>query len=300
MNRWTGLLLICWLATWASPVLADAKTQAAREVVEYVLQRFGRQAVREGTEVLAQRIEMAAARHGGDVLEAVRKVGPRALPLLEEAGVHSRQAAAVLARHGEQGASWIVARPTAMSLVARHGEGAAAVLVKHAGVAEPVVEKFGARAVRALEATGGQGGRRLAMMTADGELTRIGRSEELLEVVAKYGDRAMNFVWDHKGALAVTATLTAFLANPEPFLDGVEKITDTVAQNAVRPLAEVPAAMAREAAGEVARRTNWTLLGLGIIAAATLLAAGKWKLFASRRGTPASVASSQAPPPAPG
>jgi hypothetical protein len=110
----------------------------------------------------------------------------------------------------------------------------------------------------------------------------------------------MNFVWDHKGALAVTATLTAFLANLEPFLEGVEKITDTVAQNAVRPLAEVPATMAREATGEVARRTNWTLLGLGIIAAATLLAAGKWKLFASRRGTPASVASSQAAPPAPG
>src|SRR5205085_4414089 len=133
------------------------------------------------------RIEVAAAQHGGEVFEAVRKVGPRALPLLEEAGAHGRQAARIMGQHGEPGAVWVVSRPQAMKLVLEHGEGAAGVLVKHAGgITEPVVERFGAGAVRALEATAPQGGRRLAMMMADGELARIGRAEELLGVVAKY------------------------------------------------------------------------------------------------------------------
>ena len=255
----------------SAPVRADAKSQAAKEAAEYVLQRFGRQVVREGTEALARRIEVAAARHGNEVFEAVRKVGPRALPLVEEAGAHSRQAARIMAQHGEHGATWVVARPQAMKLVLQHGEEAAGVLVKHAGgIAEPVVERYGAKAVRALEATAPQSGRRLAMMMADGELAKIGRTQELLEVVGKYGDPAMNFIWRNKGSLAVGTTLAAFLATPDTFLNAAQGMTRTVAENAVKPLAEVPGAVVKEGAGEVARHTNWTLVFLVMIASVVL------------------------------
>ena len=54
---------------WSAPaVRADGKSQAAKEVAEYVLERFGRQVVREGTEALARRIEVVAARHGSEVV----------------------------------------------------------------------------------------------------------------------------------------------------------------------------------------------------------------------------------------
>jgi hypothetical protein len=264
----------------SAPARADAKSQAAKEAAEYVLQRFGRQVVREGTEALARRIEVAAARHGNEVFEAVRKVGPRALPLVEEAGAHSRQAARIMAQHGEHGATWVVARPQAMKLVLQHGEEAAGVLVKHAGgIAEPVVERYGAKAVRALEATAPQSGRRLAMMMADGELAKIGRTQELLEVVGKYGDPAMNFIWRNKGSLAVGTTLAAFLATPDTFLNAAQGMTRTVAENAVKPLAEVPGAVVKEGAGEVARHTNWTLVFLAVIASFVLyvFARGWWR-----------------------
>jgi hypothetical protein len=281
-NVIAGLMatMIMCLMLRSAPVRADAKSQAAKETAEYVLRRFGRQVVREGTEALARRIEMAAARHGNEVFEAVRKVGPRALPLVEEAGAHSRQAARIMAQHGEHGATWVVARPQAMKLVLQHGEGAAGVLVKHAGgIAEPVVERYGAKAVRALEATAPQGGRRLAMMMADGELAKIGRTEELLEVIGKYGDPAMNWVWRNKGSLAVGTTLAAFLASPDTFLNAAQGMTRTVAENAVKPLAEVPGAVVKEGAGEVARHTNWTLVFLVVIASVVLyvFARGLWR-----------------------
>ena len=79
--RWlAGALALALLAAHASPLArADTKSQTAREIAEYVMERFGRQAVREGAPALARKIEAAAARHGTEVFEAVRKVGPRAL-----------------------------------------------------------------------------------------------------------------------------------------------------------------------------------------------------------------------------
>jgi hypothetical protein len=250
-----ALALLVLTGTGAKP---QVRTKAAQEAAEYVLQRFGRSAVREGTETLARKIELYASRHGDDFLKAVRQVGPRTFHLVEEAGVNGGKAVQVLARHGEHAATWVVARPKGMQLFLQHGDQAAAVLVKHKGIAEPVIEHFGQPAVKALQAANVHGGRRLAMMLEGGDLARIGRNQELLEVIARYGDRAMTFVWEHKGALATTAGLTAFLANPQAFITGAKDMAQIVGENAVKPLAQVPAAVATE----VARGTNWTVIFL--------------------------------------
>jgi hypothetical protein len=151
-----------------------------------------------------------------------------------------------------------------------------------------VVEKFGQPAVRALNAVGGQNGRRLAMLADSGELAKIGRSPEVLDVIARYGNPACDFVWRNKGALAITAVAAAFLAEPEPFISGAKDITQVAANAAVKPLAEVPAAVAREGTQEVARRTNWTVVFLPAIAALAALLAARWRLF-RRTATPAAA-----------
>jgi hypothetical protein len=280
------ILTLAALAAWAlaaPPVAADAKSKAAQEVAEFVLRKFGKEAVKDGAQALARRIEKAALAHGSDVVyQAVKRVGPRGLHLIEEAGTHSKQVARLLASHGEHGAVFVASKPRAMQLVLKHGEEeVAAALVKTRGVALPAVESLGKPAVRAFQAIGTpRNARRLAMMAAEGgELAQIGRTPELLAVIEKYGDKAMRFIWKHKGALAVTATLTAFLVEPEPFLNGVKDITQAMAENTVKPLAEVPAIAAKEGAAEVARKTNWTLVFLALIAVLALLAAAKWRLF---------------------
>jgi hypothetical protein len=287
--------ILVFLTVTARPAVADAKSKAAQEVAQYVLERFGRQAAKDGVQALARRIEQTALKHGDGVFLAVRKLGPQGLHLIEEAGAHGKQVSALLAQYGEHGAVWVVSRPKGMALVLKHGEEAAAVLVKHKGFAEPVIEQLGAPAVRALQAVGTQNGRRLAMM-AEGELAQIGRTPELLHVIGAYGDKAMAFVWSHKGALAVTAGLTAFLADPAPFIEGTKDLTKIVAENTVKPLAEVPAIAAREGAGEVARRTNWTLVFLAIIAVVALFTAARWGLF--RRAATMAAATTGIRPPA--
>ena len=224
-------------------------------------------------ETFARKIETYAARHGDDFIKAVRQVGPRTFHLVEEAGVHGNKAVKVLARHGEHGAVWVVSRPKGMQLFVKHGDEAAAMLVKHKAIAEPVIEKLGKPAVKALQAANIQSGRRLAMMLEGGELAKIGRSHELLEVVAKYGDRAMSFVWEHKAALATTVGLTAFLANPEAFINGARDITQIVGENVVKPVVQAPGLVAVE----VAKGTNWTVIFLAVGGFAMLCLGRSWE-----------------------
>jgi hypothetical protein len=110
------------------------------------------------------------------------------------------------------------------------------------------------------------------MMVDGGELAGIGRTPEVLSVLEGYGDPAMEFVWRHKGALAATAALTAFLAAPEPFINGARDLTEVATANTVKPLAEAPGIFAREGATEIARHTNWTLVFLAPVAALLFLA----------------------------
>jgi hypothetical protein len=55
-------------------------------------------------------------------------------------------------------------------------------------------------------------------------------------VIANRGDSAMSFIWRNKGSLAVASTMTAFLANPDPFIDGTTKAASAVSENAVKPM----------------------------------------------------------------
>jgi hypothetical protein len=75
-----------------------------------------------------------------------------------------------------------------------------------------------------MQALAGRQGRSLARLWEQGTLRAIGRTEELLAVIGRYGDRAMQFIWRHKGTLTVAAVLAAFLADPEPFIYGAKDL----------------------------------------------------------------------------
>jgi hypothetical protein len=236
------------------PAHAGLSGKAVQEAAEFLMKKFGKEVAGEGAEKLAGRIASAAARHGDDVLGAVRKVGPSALRLADEAGESAPQVMRMLSRYGDD-AVRVLSRPKGMALIARYGDDAASTFIKHPGIAEPLVESMGQPAIVALGRVGAQSGRRLAMMAEGGEIAALGRTPEVMGVIARYGDPAMEFIWRHKGALAVGTALTAFLANPQPFIDGTTQLTGTVAENAVRPAVVAAGNVAQEAAGFV----RWTL-----------------------------------------
>ena len=247
------LLAATVLLAVSGAVRADAKSKAIQEVAEEVMARFGSKAGKS-LPALAEKIEGYVGRYGEDALVAIRRVGPDAFALVDEAGVNGPRAVKVLATYGEEGATNILRRPKAMSQFARFGDDAGAVLVKHPAVAESLIERGGPSGVKALEAVTTRNGRRVAMVM-EGDLGKVPRSTELLDVIAKYGDRAAEFVWENKGALAVGTALAAFIANPEPFLNGTTQLAKVAGETAAKPLAE-----------GAARGANWTVVILAVLA----------------------------------
>lgn len=221
-----NLLLILLVLVLTPRAEASSRVKAVKEAAEAVFREFGAKAGKN-VPAVASRIESLAARYGDDAVLAVQKVGPRAFAMAS--GPHAAHAVRILARHGEQGAVRILSRPTAMNHVLKYGDDAAEALVKHPGVAEPLISKTGQQAVTALSKVTQQNGRRLAML--EGNLAK----PEVMAVVAKHGDRAVDFLWANRATLAGGAALTAFLVNPEPFLNGARDLAEVATDGVVKP-----------------------------------------------------------------
>lgn len=236
---------------------AGVASSAFRETAELITRKFGKEVAEESTEALGKQVAEASAKYGDEGLVALGKVGPRAFTkLTTEAGENSSAVVKLIAKHGDE-AVWVISKPDGMAIFIKYGEQGATAIMKHPGVAEKAVVKLGAPAARALNAISTPQARRLGMLVEDGAIQAGGKSAELLNVVAKYGDRAMDFVWKNKGPLMVAATLTAFLNDPEPFINGGKDI----AVGTIKPIGV-----------EIARLTNWTpVMIVGVLAAAGLI-----------------------------
>ena len=83
--------------------------------------------------------------------------------------------------------------------------------------------------------------------------------------------------WASALALTVAAALTAFLADPEPFINGTRDLAQIVGENVVKPLAEVPGKVAAEAAV----RVDWTIAVVVIAMAVALVQV--WRSYLRHR-----------------
>ncbi len=266
----------------ATPAQAGAMTKGLHEAFQYIGKKFGQEVAEEGAERVSVRLTRLAAKHGDEVVaKAFRRVGPRAGRLVEEAGEQEGVALGLIARHGEA-AIPLIGRSTALRTVARYGDNAAAAIIKHGTVGEQLVCQFAQEGAEAMIKVTPRNGRRLAMLAAEGQL-----KPELMQVITKYGNPACDFIWRNKGALAVGATLTAFVTSPGPFLDGTQKLTAAVAEATVKPIAV-----------GVAYNTNWTLIGimvtviLAIAGYLRAVATGKisaWRDSSAKRSSDSSV-----------
>lgn len=241
------ILAIFFAVTIQNISFAQNKSKAVQELVGFFKLRFPKEVAKIGTSSLTQKIENLVIKYGDDIFIASRKVGIQIFQIIDDAGDYGAEAVKLTARYGDD-AILIVRKKERILLFIKYGENAAEAMIKHGEVAEPLLNTLGKPASEAFKAVSAQNGRRLAMLSLDGQLDKIGKTPELLEVVANYGDRAVDFIWNNKGGLTVAATLTAFLKNPEPFLNGAKDITTVITENATKPITEV------------AKNTNWTIV----------------------------------------
>lgn len=211
---------------------AGVHSQALREITEALVRRPPAGMTREMAEALGDDLLRIASRHGDELVVAACKKAPPQLVvrLLRQAGKEGEQAALkLLARHGDN-AVWVVQRPKALAIFMKFGDEAGEALVKHKSIAEPLIENYGSSMARAASRVNTQNARRLAMLHKEGILQKMPQREEVLDVIARYGDRAADWVWRNKGSIVVASVAAAFVADPEGFLSGTSQLLGVVSQ----------------------------------------------------------------------
>jgi len=245
--RHSFLFMTVALTLIASPLgFSGTAGTAIRETAEFVLSKFGRGVAGQTLEEVTEATTKAVARHSDEVLPLLRKSGHAGFTALDEAGAKAPEVIKLYARRGDE-AIWVISEPKKLAIFIKHGDAAADALLKHPGIADNLIGRFGGDAVGAMNSLSRQSAQRLSMVSDDGLLTATARSSELLTVVRKYGDEAMDFIWKNKGSLAVASVLTTFLADPQTYISGAKELI-------IDPIA-----------APIAKGTNWTLLILGVL-----------------------------------
>lgn len=242
MVAWALLGLVTWL-----PAVAGPASTAIRGSAEYVMTKFGKGVAGQTVEELTDTTARAVTRYGDDVLPLVRTTGHAGFAALEQAGEQAPDVIKLYARRGDE-AVWVISEPKKLSIFLKHGDSAADALIKHPGLADDLIGRFGNDAAAALNSVSKQSARRLGIVAQDGLLTTTPRSQELLSVVRHYGDGAMDFIWKNKGALTVAILLGTFLADPQSCISGAKQL---IVDPVLAP---------------VVRNTNWTWLIAGVLA----------------------------------
>jgi len=250
-----------------SSAFGQTRSQVAREAAEFLISRFSDDVAKETVSTLTKKISSYVVKYGDEAVDAIKAVGPRGFKLIDEAGENGSAVVKLLSRHGNE-AVWVVSKKNGLAIFVKYGDEAVEAMIKHPGVAGQVIEELGVPAAKALKVVDGQNARRIAMMTEDGALNAAGKSEELLGVISRFGDRAADWIWKNKAGLAVVSIATAFVANPEPFIEGSVEVVKSGLEFVVRPVAE-------KAAGSI----NWNLIVLVILVAGFIV-------YCARFGTP--------------
>jgi len=219
--RLLSIILLTVATTHSS--FAGVRSQAIKKTATVIMKKFGKGAAGETIEQISKKTAKAVAKHGDGCLPLLRKTGHAGFEILEKTGKQSKKIIKLHARKGDD-AIWIISKPHRLSLFLKHGDDAAEALLKHPNLAEDLISAFGKSGVRAANAVSRENGQRLGIMAADGTLNAIGRKPELIAVIGKHGDAAMNFIWKHKGALTVSSALGLFLAKPEAYINGTKSL----------------------------------------------------------------------------
>ncbi len=285
------ILVMCGRVIGQEAAAADAAIDAIEDGASQVADHFPTGTADFGGEgALARTMEEDATKFGTqETVQATEKVGPEALTEVADMDpAEGQKALQLMARDGDS-ALYITRSGRRMAIFMDLGNDAVTAMEKQKGIVEGLLETFGRPAAQDIDELSDVNGKRLINMADSGALNANGQAPGMLSVIGKYGDTAMNFIWKHKGTLAVGAVAVAFLRDPKPFIDGTRKLTTAVIRTPFNAMSKPLAT--------VAKTTNWTVLFAEFVAAAAALTA--FSIYLRHRRTSRLQRGPASAPPAP-
>ena len=272
-------MVMAVVAASGPAAVAQSGAKVAVEAVETLAQYLARTGAKAAKPAVTA-LEKACVENGPAMAKAARAAGgwKTMVRAVEEAGERGPELIKLMVRHGEKSVHFI-SRPGHLAIFIKHGDDAVEALLKHKGIAEELINSGGRPVVDALNALSPKSGRMLSNMSREAETAAAASNPAMLQVLKKYGDEAMKFVWDNKGALAVGTTMAAFLADPERFMRGGASLTG--------PVANATGQAGEKVAVKVAEVFPWNLFVLtcGALAGLVILPGAARRSFATRQPT---------------
>jgi hypothetical protein len=220
-KRMTIILLFAALLPVTS-VVANPPAIVIREVAEYLMKKSSGLAAK-GAQAVTSQVTDVVTKYGADALPFLRKAGPDGLQILDNAGANAPDVIKLVLKRGDE-AVYVISKPRNLAIFVKHGDNAIDALAKHPGLAEDLIERFGSSGATAMTKVSRANAQHLAILAKKDPVMAAGQADQLLKIVGKYGDNAAEFIWKNKVVLASTTVLAAFLADPEPYLNGAKDL----------------------------------------------------------------------------
>ncbi len=109
--------------------------------------KFGKGAAGSSVDEITVAATKAISRHGDDVVPLLQKAGHKGFEALEQAGTKAPEVIKLYAKRGDE-ALWVILEPKRLVIFIKHGDSAADALIKHPGLADDLIERFGGEAAR--------------------------------------------------------------------------------------------------------------------------------------------------------
>lgn len=234
MKKTTIIIMLFASALMVLPGEVTAKRivwRAGREAAEQIGRRGSTRTLARLAAESPEAVARLTARYGDNGVRVVTQHGRPAMRALLEASDDAGPAVLrMIQRHGDD-AVRVAQSPAGRRILATESDTMMRAMVKTRDLSYPVLRQHGTRGARAIDALSPAQSRQLIRLHREGRFT-ASQFDELCSVIARYGDAAMRFIWNHKGALTVSAVLVAFLKDPKPFIGGAQDIAGLATEQA--------------------------------------------------------------------
>lgn len=258
MNKATITAVIAFAGIMALPAEIPAKVifwRAGREAAGQATRRGGQRMLGRLAAESPEAVAQITYRYGDDGLRVVNQHGrPAMRALLSSSDEVGAPMARMMQRHGDD-AVRMAQSPAGRRILATENDAMIRAMSRTRGQAYPMLHQHGPRAARTLNQLSPQQSRQLMALHREGHFTAP-QFEQILDVIGRHGGSALDFIWKHKGALAVTAVLVAFLNDPDPFITGAKDVTALLAGEVGKAASTTMTSVGSEIAGHI----NWNVL----------------------------------------
>lgn len=235
MKKRLVCLLTASFSFFSINIHAGVTTKAIQEIIEVVEKTAQKKLTAKISSEFAQDIEKIVSKYGSQSIPFIKSFGKEGIKILENIDEFAGKKIIKLFEKIGNDTYYIINDATKLKLFLKYGDDAAEILLKFPGIADDIIQEFGAKGLKALQnITNREDAAKLALILSETNAKKW--TDEIFEIIEKFGQKGLDFIWKNKGKLFLAGVGYSFFNNPEPYINGM---TTLVGDKVIEPIIKV-------------------------------------------------------------